>query len=201
MDAATLQHQIVTETIAQSGFDPHRRYLQMSAISRCPRALYFLMIDGPETPLPSSALLFYVGNLFERDLLGRLADLNLINPNSQQIEITARFDPRFKGHADAVLLDGILLEVKKTTQYQLDAIMASHRVKRTHFEQVQMYLTHGHFDKAIVLYCASDTGALFALDVHPVLSVINRLNDKARGVLTAVDQQQPPPCLCSHCLK
>jgi hypothetical protein len=113
--------------------------------------------------------------------------------------VVARFDHRFRGHIDGVLKDGTLLEIKSTVQQDLDTIIANKTFKAHHLKQIEMYLEHGNYAKAIIVYVARDTGRMFALNVPRIESLIQALNEKAQRILAAFDAQQPPACECGRC--
>ncbi len=198
MNVSDLQNRLLEWTVAHSGAEK-RGYLGMSSIGECPRELYRRMVENGQRDWSIEMHLnCYSGYLFERDVRARLQAIGAYAPVSER-EIVADFDPRFRGHCDGELMDGRLLEIKSTVQANLDGIMASRRIPRRHFEQVQMYLHHGHYPAAVVVYVARDTGQMYVAEIRPAKEVVRNLNEKARRVLECVDRAEMPECECGKC--
>jgi hypothetical protein len=197
MNASLLKDQLLNWTLAHNGVE-QRAYLGMSGISECPLELYRRMLG--ERQFDQLALLrFYEGYLAERDMLARLAALGLLREGSPGREIVSKIDPRFKGHIDGELTDGSLLEIKSTNEIKLAGVIAEGRMLEEHFQQVQCYLRHGGYEWGYVIYKSRDSGRIFVVGVRPVERVGDRLDEKARRILAAVDRQQPPRCECRRC--
>jgi len=196
MNANEISDQLLTWTIKNSGAE-QRQYLGMSAISSCPAEIYRWMTHGRywET---SAHLSCYSGYLFESDIKHRLMAIygGRLKPGR---ELVADFDPRFVGHTDGEL-DDLLLEIKSVTNEKLERIRhIDRRIPRNNYEQVQCYMRHGGYQWAVVVYVARDTGALWAADVPYSVSVAERLDEKARSILAAVDANVAPKCACGRC--
>ena len=85
------------------------------------------------------------------------------------------------------------------TQARIDTIRATQRIPMRNFEQVQCYLRHGHYERALVVYVARDTNELYVAQVKPVVEVADKLDRKARDVLAAIDAGEAPVCVCGKC--
>ncbi len=202
MNAVTITSQLIDYTVAQSGAE-ERHYLGMSHIAECPRRLYDMM-TSPAKPWPlESHLRCYAGYLWERDVKARLAILRLYVPGSER-ELIAAFDSRFQGHTDGEIIGDqhdarFLLEIKSTNPDKFSRIFTERRLPTENYHQVQIYLRHGGYPKAYVVYVCRDTGELYTLEVLPNPHLQDILDAKARRVLAAVDSSQPPRCDCGRC--
>lgn len=198
MNASEVREQLINWTVLHSGHDATRRYLGMSRIAECPHVLYHEVIDGPAKPNPAQYLTFYAGYLWERDIKQRLEEIGIYAPMSERL-IVCDFDPRFYGHSDGETTGGRLLEIKSTVQVNLEEISANKRIPRRHFQQVQMYLHHGKYPAALMVYVARDTGQIHTAEIRPMRDVAEDLNRKARMILAAVDAGRAPACECGRC--
>jgi hypothetical protein len=204
MNAFALQQKLLDYTIANSGAES-RRYLGMSHIADCSRKLFNSLTNpAPALTWPmESHLRCYAGYLWERDVKVRLQALGLYVPGSER-ELVADFDQRFKGHTDGEISgeqpgERHLLEVKSTTLDKLQRIMADKRLPIENYQQVQVYLRHGGYTKAYVVYVCRDTGEMHVAEVSPNGRLQADLDLKARRVLAAVDAGQSPRCECGRC--
>ncbi len=198
MKADLLAEMVRVFTEQDCGHEPHRHYLQMSQIDRCPRALYRLMVSGGDQPDRATLIKFQAGFVWEREILRRLRALELLD-EQHGLSVHASFDDRFQGHVDAVLTDRTLVEIKSTVAEDLQRLIAQNTVKRPHMMQVQMYMEHGRFPRAVLFYVARDTGLMHAWNVPRIDALVMELNDKARRVLAAIDAHCPPVCECGRC--
>lgn len=202
MDATDIQQKLIDYTVTQSGAED-RRYLGMSHIADCSRKLYDSQ-TGPNRPWPLEAhLRCYAGYLWERDVKARLQALGLYLPGSER-ELVAMFDRRFVGHTDGEISGGEsgdlhLLEIKSTHQEKLERIIADRRLPIENYQQVQVYLRHGGYSLAYVVYVTRDSGQIHVIEVRPNVRLQADLDFKARRVLAAVDAGQPPKCECGRC--
>jgi len=196
MNANEISDQLLTWTIKNSGAE-HRQYLGMSAISACPTELYRWMTRGRHWDTRSH-LSCYSGYLFESDIKHRLMAIygHLLKPGR---ELVADFDHRYMGHTDGEI-DALLLEIKSVTNDKLERIRSvDRRIPRNHYEQVQAYMRHGGYQLAVVVYVARDTGALWTTEITFNKPVAERLDEKARSILAAVDANREPKCTCGRC--
>lgn len=202
MDALTIKHKLIDYTLAHSGAE-ERHYLGMSHIAECPLRL-FNDLKGPARPWPQeSHLRCYAGYLWERDVKARLQALGLYVPGSER-ELVADFDARFVGHTDGELVDEhgnrCLLEIKSTNPDKFQRIAAyPDRLPVENYHQVQVYLRHGGYLRAFMVYVCRDTGDMHVVEVRPSPHLQDVLDAKAKSVLTKVDSGQPPRCECGRC--
>jgi hypothetical protein len=187
---------LVDWTLRHSGFE-ERSYLGMSRIGECPRVLFDEFSTGREWDRQHH-LMCYAGYLWEKDIKLRLREIGLYTDFSER-QLVAEFDDRFRGHIDGELLDGSLLEIKSVTQAKIETIRVTQRIPVKHFEQVQCYLRHGNYERALVVYVARDTDEIYVAQVKPVKDVAEKLDRKARDVLAAIDANERPLCTCGRC--
>ncbi len=197
LNARQVKEALVEWTIAHSGYED-RSYLGMSRIGECPRVLFTDFIKVKRDWDPAHHLLCYAGYLWERDIRTRLRESGLYAELSER-EIVAEFDERFRGHIDGELQDGSLLEIKSTVQAKIDTIQATNKIPLKNYQQVQVYLRHGGYDRAQVVYVARDTDELLVYEVRPNRGVQDLMDDKARWVLSAIDEGVAPGCTCGRC--
>lgn len=201
MNSFTLKNQLCQSLRENSGLEGHRPYLGMSGISQCPRKLYFEFINGRQPPTDQQHWYCWTGYLHEAAILYLLG----IQVQQGQYEIVASYDERFRGHADHVLDDQVI-EIKSVTWDKFNRIRDSNRPQPEHNQQVQMYLRHGNFSRAQVIYIARDVPhrefdgpPFWVFEVRPDGALADRLDQKARDILAAIDRQQPPACDCGYC--
>ena len=185
----------------QSGLEQHRPYLGMSGIAQCPRKLYYEFLGGRKPPTDQQHWYCWTGYMHEAAVVRLIAG----DAEARQAEIVAAFDDRFRGHVDHVFNDQVI-EVKSVYWGKFCDIRASGHPQREHDYQVQMYLRHGGFEKAQVVYVARDVPhrefdgpPFWVFEVEPDEPLANRLDQKARDILAAIDQRVPPACECSWC--
>jgi hypothetical protein len=188
---------LVQWTIAHSGYED-RSYLGMSRIGECPRVLYVDFMNIRRDWDVAHHLMCYAGYLWESDIKTRLRSAGLYAALSER-QLVAAFDDRFRGHIDGELVDGSLLEIKSVTQAKIDAIRSTQRIPLKNYQQVQVYLRHGEYDRALVVYVARDTDELFVYEVTPNRGVQDILDEKARQILAAIDAGTLPRCDCGRC--
>jgi hypothetical protein len=192
MDPAELRHAL------ESTFNEFedRSYLGMSQIAKCPRYLYSQMVNGCEKPGLQSLRYFHEGYVHEADILERacLAGLAVVNQNR---ELIAPFDERFRGHIDGEV-DGDLVEIKSVNAERFQSILDVGAFFE-HMDQCQMYMRYGGYERALIVYKNRDTGVLYVYEMHKSDRHGRRLEEKARGILAAVDDRVPPACTCGRC--
>jgi hypothetical protein len=205
MNAFDLKTQLCQALVKQSGLDRHRRYLGMSGIGYCPRQLYDRYLHGLSDYDEQSHWRSWLGYLFEAGLI-RLFDNNLL---TQHAEIVAAYDSRFRGHIDHQTADGDLVEIKSVDWYNFNRIRAQ-GPKRAHRAQVQMYLRHGGWPRAFLIYVARDMPwqqawpgfPLWVFEERPDDDWADALDAKAQDILEALDGTGPlPVCSCGRCGK
>lgn len=174
--------------------EPPRTYLGMSQIHRSEDQLLAILQGNPWKPRRDHEIRFRLGFVFEDEVMRRLWEKGMLPAevweNDFNNEVVATFDERFRGHIDGYLCDGSLLEIKSTVQDDLVRIINGKGIPPRHFEQVQMYLHHGGFERASVIYIARDSGQTYVKVLRPVKPAIRNLNAKAQRVLKRFDQLQ-----------
>lgn len=195
--AVDVKAALVQWTMQRSGYED-RSYLGMSRIGECPRVLYTDYINVKRDWNEANHLMCYAGYLWERDIRERLKALGMYAEFSER-QLVADFDERFRGHVDGELTDGSLLEIKSVTQAKLEIIKMTRRMPLKNFQQVQTYLRHGGYEHAQVVYVSRDTDELFVYEVTLSKGVQDLMDEKARGILAAVDAGQAPKCVCGRC--
>lgn len=184
---------------ANAGLDTKRDYLGMSGIGRCARRLYDNYFQ-PQSPTVEMYANCYLGYLWEDEAKDILEGAGIYRPDSER-ELIAPFDKRFVGHTDGETVDGRLLEIKSVNQRGLEKVRVEGRVKSDHFSQVQTYMRYGGYDETLVALVCRDP-----LDFHFVTVRLNtgageRLEQKAKAVLRAIDKRERPKCECGYCMK
>ena len=193
MEPRELRRALEKWTEENSGFE-ERGYLGMSQIWRCPAGLYDDMVNGRRRFRGRAARMCYEGLLHERDMLERLQELDLYTPGR---ELVAGWDERFRGHTDGEI-NGLLLEMKSTTLERFEQIRQENRAPQRNYEQVQMYLLYGEYEKGVVIYKCRETGEVRPVMVWPHEPTQRRLEEKARAVLAGVDGGERPGCECGR---
>ncbi|MCL4296308.1 MAG: hypothetical protein KJ077_11290 [Anaerolineae bacterium] len=177
-----------------------RDYLGMSQIAKCSRQLYFDLKQG-ERYDDQTYWYTWLGYMFQYELLRAL-------PGGVEYvsrEIVAFYDPRVKGHVDFEL-DGDLVEIKTVNWAKFQKAIQE-GVHRDDYQQVQMYLRHGGWPRALVVYICRDVPhrewysiPVWVLEVLPEASMADTLDAKAKTILAAVDAGGPAPeCDCGWC--
>lgn len=196
MKAADLKDRLVRHTIEHSGHDTDRTYLGMSQIDRREDDLVREMVTGERwRPTDDQHLMLHLGRVFEASVQDRLWDLGLLVENSEERELVAGFDERFRGHIDGEILDRAhgerepeCFDVKCISQFELQKRTSERRARDKDFAQMQMYVHHGGYERGHIIYVSRESGQIYVHEVRPVRSLIDALNAKARRVLAAVDE-------------
>jgi hypothetical protein len=202
----------------ESGLEQKRDYLGMSRVHMCPRLLY----DEFNRGLTRNEMgdwnhwMCLVGythqNMLTRLVLEgqALAEHEFSNMSIIcEHEIMADFDSRFRGHVD-MLFGDIPVEFKSVSWRNYQEILESGRMPRHHFGQMQLYLHHGGFENGLMVYVARDCPAplredgrevpVWVFDVYSYPDIARKLDYRAKLVLDAVDEGEPPQCWCGKCL-
>lgn len=205
MQASTLKSILVSSLEKHSGLEQRRPYLGMSGISQCQRKLYFDFVDGRDIPSEQQHWYCWTGYLHEGAVIGLLADLGV---EQRQIEVVAGFDSRFRGHIDYLFNPQEIIEIKSVTWDKFCKVQTENRAEYGHEAQVQMYLRHGGWQRAKIIYIARDVPhrefqgvPLWVVETEPRAGMADKLDAKAKGILAAIDSKTPPPCECRWCQK
>lgn len=169
-----------------SGHKPNRRYLGMSQIYKAEADLISQLRNGYTTGERHQLLIYGMGYAFERIILEKLVAAGLIYADSSR-HLVASFDERFKGHTDAEFTDGVLCEVKSTTEERLARIESSHNLPNQHYVQAQMYMHWGGYDLDRIVYVARDTGRVLVRILKYDARTANNYNEKAKRILATID--------------
>lgn len=173
-----------------------RDYLGMSQIWDCPLRLYRGLVYGRRPPGRTGLLYCHEGYVHQRDVLERLERAGIV-VSDQERELVAPFDDRFRGHIDGVV-GGRLLEIKSVNRRGFEWVMR-HGARDRHVDQVQAYLRYGGWGEAAIVYKCRDDGDLWVVEVGRDEGLGDLVEEKARGVLGAVDRGEPPGCECGRC--
>ena len=197
MEGRDFKRELMKGLRTRSGLEERRPYLGMSGIGNCARKLYMDFVNGRQVD-DQGHWFCWTGYLYEAGVLA------LMGLEKREREIVASFDARFQGHTDYYLDDGTVVDIKSTA---LDKFVA---IKRggppfTHVAQMQMYMRHGGFKRAVLIYTARDiparvwTEPFWTVDVAPDERLMDRLDHKAQMILAAIDRKLPPACECGYC--
>jgi hypothetical protein len=191
--------QVVRET---SGVEQDRTYLGMSQIGRCPQLLYRWMLDGKGEPSDKAHLNCMSGYQYEHEMLKILCGANLLDESDLfriGKEIIAKFDSRFRGHIDAVAVDGSLVEIKTFNADDYNRVTRTNQLSVPYLWQVQAYMRYGLFDETLMVLVCRDPFTFWTMNIKrdDVLGV--KIDEKAKMILAAVDTKTPPICTCGRC--
>ncbi len=208
MNARQLKSELSQALLEKSGLEQRRAYLGMSQIGRCPRQLYWAMVEGrSDTEMNEQRHWFcWTGYLHEAAMLELLG----VDVSQQGVEIVADFDRRFRGHVDCVLDSSGIAEIKSVSWRKFQRIREWNRPDHLHMKQVQSYLHHGIpgavWDRAFIIYLARDVPfpewrgfPIWVFGVPYNEALARMLDVKAQRILAAVDAGTPPECECGRC--
>lgn len=192
-----------------------RTYLGMSSIGDCELKLYQQMTD-PQPGGDSLAWYHWMGYTVEASVIALLSQAGVpLLTHSDQLPIVADFDARYRGHIDHLLEGNILLEIKTVHWKKLERIVQRGTPEEAHFDQVQAYMAHGGFPKAVIVYVCRDVPyyvfknstpepetfpGFHFFNVEPDTYRQAHLDQKGKRVLAAVDGETTrPECTCGWC--
>lgn len=199
------------------GGDKPRTYLGMSEIGQdeytlTERLLARLRGEDEETPL-SLHWYNWTGNFTEAEIIKAL-EFQGVRPaeGARQRTVVADFDARFRGHVDYVTSENVLVEIKTINWNGYQNVRRENFPKMAHYDQVQAYLAHGGFARAVIIYYCRDVPfftwtrdegpggwlsetlqanlapPMWAADVEPDQRQQDFLNQKAQRILAQVDR-------------
>lgn len=169
-----------------SRYLPSRRFLGMSQIYKAEADIVKEMRHGSPHYEDRQLLIYSLANDFERFILEKLEMAGVVIPKSSRALI-ADFDPRFRGHTNAEFVDGTLCIVKSTIEEKLVRIEHEKHIPNAHYVQAQMYMCHGEYKYAKVVYVARDTGRVLCRTVRYDATAAYNYNEKARRILEILD--------------
>ncbi len=191
--------QDINEYIRQhSGLDQRRDYVGLSSIGLCPAKIYDQYQNGvPTTDFHHRKS--YQGYMYEREVKKILQATGRFREGSER-EITAPFDSRVKGHTDGEDLASDLIEIKRIHPKGFEEAVATGRVSRKIFWQMQGYIRYGHYRKCTIYLVNTEVFEFHSLILYPMKSIQEGIDDKLRLVLRAIDEGIPPACVCGRCV-
>ncbi len=125
-----------------------RKYLGMSSIGQCPREQYWNYVNR-EPRQPRMAWYSMVGEALETAIVERLG--------AEQVrrDVVAEFDDWFRGHTDHEM-GNTLIEIKTASFSKYSRLFRSGEPFQPNVDQCQMYMRHGKFDHAVLIYTPRD---------------------------------------------
>lgn len=177
-----------------SNFDEKRDYLGISQVAGCPRRAYNNYMNGMEVNEQTFRMSFagYDQEHSIRAMLGSWV-------GAENMEVIAPFDNRLRGHIDGRLDDGSLLEIKSVTVKKFEKVRETRRALNEHFNQCQLYMRYGNFPGAFIIYRCRETYEHLIIHVNYSKPTADKLEEKAKQILQAIDAKQPPACECGYC--
>jgi hypothetical protein len=180
-----------------SGLEPHRAYLGISQVARCPRLAYRSYLEGVDTGSDYAHRMCYAGYLYEKDVLQRLREMRIATLNRR--EVVAKVDDRLRGHIDGVTTWGDLLEIKSVTTSKFDLVSSQARALHEHNDQVQLYMRYGGYKFCWLIYVCRESFEHKVIRVRYDEAKGVALEQKALRILEAIDQRKMPKCECGYC--
>ena len=163
-----------------------RKYLGMSQIYKGEADILKEMYQGSPRLEAYQMAIHSLANDFEGIVLKKLEKAGVVVPGSSR-GLVADFDERFRGHTKADFVDGAVCDIKSTIEEKLLQIKRDTRVPNAHYVQAQMYMHHGGYDRAIIVYVARDTGLVVCKSVKYDARTAQTYNEKAKRILAAID--------------
>ena len=191
-----LEEQINAFLRKKSGLNQNRRYLGMSQIGRCPQQIYNGYTRGVDMS-DFHHRMAYTGYLHELDVLQRLREMKIAVLDRR--EVVADFDDRVRGHIDGLTSWGDLLEIKSVTTSKYELICQQGRPLHEHADQATMYMRFGGWQYCWFIYVNRETFEHRVIRLAFDARRAERLVEKARRILAAIDSQHAPECECGKC--
>ena len=192
-----LEEHIQRYMAVNSGFEHTRPYLSISHVAGCPHRAAREFRDGFEEN-PEVLRMCYAGYDQERSVRSILLALGVL----QSFEVThvvAPFDKRLQGHPDGITTDGQVIEIKSVSRKKFERIQNDGRALFEHFAQVQLYLRYANLLSALIIYRCRETyeHSVFEISYNPTQA--DKLEEKAKRILQALDASTLPACECGKC--
>jgi hypothetical protein len=194
MNATTLENKINSYIAEHSNFDERRDYLGISHVSGCQRRAYTNYINGMSID-ENTRRMSFAG--YEQEQSIRTMLNGVIHDNGK--EVIAGFDKRLRGHVDGVTVDYDLIEIKSVTVKKFQKIIETGKALHEHFAQCQLYMRYGSIQKGFIIYRCRETYEHKVFQIPYLEQIAEKLEEKARRILTAIDSKTPPPCECGYC--
>lgn len=225
MDALTATQKLTAWLRNPERSPRHIGYLGMSGIGNCPRQQYWQFVD-PEPTEDRLHWYNWIGYTIENSILTTLREAGLqFVEGGSQMDVIADFDDRFRGHIDHELVDGTLIEIKSINWPKYVRLRLNNQADQRNLDQVQMYLRHGGFSQALIVYVVRDVPhrewdqvqpwdlnqsivsrpdrdyflPFWIAEVHPDRDRANKLDHRAMSILEAIDDGKRPECECGWC--
>ncbi len=198
MDTRTFERNLKDWLRLNSGLQENRNYLGMSQAGKCPRAIYELLMKGPQTT-DFHHQMCYAGYLFERDALARMIEMKFAK--EAKIEVVCPKDARIRGHVDGLTFWDDLLEIKSVTVKKFERISQTGNALWEHVDQVQLYMKYGPWKTAWVIYICRESFEHRVMRVQYDQGRAERLEVKLLEILVAWEKREPPACECGYCGK
>lgn len=204
MNAPELKKILCDRLRQQAGLDEHRPYLGMSSIAECSQKQYDRFVSGRSELIDQMYWYCWTGYMHEARIIS-LLPAHSMDIESAQTEVVAGFDARFRGHVDYLLGDD-LVEIKSVSWEKFNKIINKGWPAFNHMAQVQMYMRHGGWRKAFIVYVCRDVPhkefnglPLWVFEVKPNENLAGQLDRKAKVILASIDAGQRPECDCGWC--
>lgn len=190
--------QEITADLRQNGMELHKKYLGISHVARCSRQAFDSMADGLDAENDYQQRMYYVGGLFEQDVMMRLVRMKFAK--AERREVVAPFDDRLRGRIDGLTSWGDLLEIKSLTKSKFGLVYDAQRALHEHNDQVQLYMRYGGWEYAWIIYVCRETFEHKVIRVRYDERKAEMLEEKAKRILAALDARQGAPvCECGYC--
>lgn len=185
--------------VKHSGLETYRAYLGMSSIGDCPSKIYDRYFNGTDLSVKNHWNC-YRGYLLEKDLKKILLRTGILMPESDK-EIIANFDKRFRGHIDGEDRIGNLIEIKSMSHDKfLRLVDTSGKVPMRHYMQIQAYLCHGDYPGChYVAVSTQHFPQVYSVYLKRDDQIIEKVNDRAKLILSCIDNDTVPECECGRC--
>jgi len=197
---AEVLHDVLEGSIREEGNDG-RAYLGMSQIGKCPRRLYFDLVEGREEMGPEARRRCHEGLVHQADVIARIEaqGVKVINRGREvTADFDGRFGRRFLGHIDGEI-DGDLLEIKSLEDESALDWVRKFGPREREKGQCQMYMRFGGYCRTLIVYKVRSSGSTWVCWLSQDDEEGAALERKAEQVLQAIDEGVPPECECGRC--
>jgi hypothetical protein len=171
-----------------------RRYLGMSQIGKCERALWYDFRGFTPKDLPGQvAMIFSDGNYYEEQVIRhlKLAGYRVDHTGWNDQLAFQVHNGFFCGHADGVI-HGVtqrphILEIKSANAKKFGAFKKT-GVQKTYpvyYTQVQAYMGYTDLERALVIVYCKDTSEIYTERIHFNRFDFEALHEKAYRIITA----------------